>query len=274
VATERGVWVVQAGHGDHFGAQHRLSSAKQIPQAMAAAGLGGQSTIVTWTAARGPTGAANPRTIYYARGSRSGPPRKARTLLTVPGGHRIEELGTARRGSGATVAWVESWNDRRGNFHSVVRAADVASHPRIRTVSAANQTAAGLDIGAGSGGDQAISFTVCRGNGSCSVSAAVRGPHATFSSSRGFGLLDPGQIPAAAVGPRGQVIVAWIRSGRPVAAVGSARSRRFGATRTLSTRAQFSADLVLAFGPGRQALAAWSQGTLNPSLVAVPYTAP
>jgi hypothetical protein len=75
-----------------------------------------------------------------------------------------------------------------------------------------------------------------------------------------------------AVGSRGQTIVAWIRGGRPVAAAGSARNRRFGATRTLSSRAQFAADITVAFGPGRQALVAWSQGTLNPSVVAAPYT--
>lgn len=274
VGTERGVWVAAAAHGDRFGGQHRLSNGKQIPQSLACAWLGGQSTIVTWTAARGPTGIASPRTIYYATGSRRGPPHKARSLLTVAGGHRIDELGVARRGSGATVAWVESWYDRRGNLHSVVRAADVAASPRIRMLSAASSIASGLDIAANAAGDQAISFKTCRANGSCSSFAAVRGPHATFGAPSGFGLMDPAQSPAVAVGSRGQVIMAWIRSGRPVAAVGSARSRRFGGTKILSSRAQFAADITVAFGPRRQGLAAWSQGTLNPSVVAAAYTEP
>jgi hypothetical protein len=273
VGNERGVWVMQAAHADRFGGQHRLSDAKQIPQSMASAWLGAASTIVTWTSARGPTGTAVPRTIYYARGSRRGAPRKVRTLLTVPGGHRIDELEVGRRGSGATVAWTESWNDRRGNFHSAVRAADIAAKPGVRTLSAASQTASGVEIAADAAGDQAISFKVCRPNGSCSALAAARGPHATFGAPTGLGLMDPAQSPAVAVGSRGQAIVAWIRAGRPVAAVGSARNRRFGAPRGLSSRAQFASDITVAFGPGRQALAAWSQGTLNPSVVAVPYSA-
>jgi hypothetical protein len=265
--------VIEAARGDHFGDQHRLNNARQIPQSVASAWLGGQNTIVTWTSARGATGTASPRTLYYALGSRRGAPSKVHSLLTVPGGHRIDQLAAARRGSGATVAWVESWSDRRGNFHSAVRAADVTGNPRIRTLSAATETASGLDMASDAAGDQAISFQVCRANGSCSVLAATRGPGSTFSEPAGFGLADAAQAPAVAVGPRGQVIVASVRSGRPVAAVGSARNHRFGPARTLSARAQFAADITVAFGPGRQALAAWSQGTLNPSVVAAPYTA-
>ena len=105
-------------------------------------GLAAQTTVVAWTSAKGPTGVADPRTIYYAMGSRRGAPSKVKSLLTVPGGHRIDDLGVARRGSGATVAWVESWYDKRGNFHSEVRAADVAAHPAVRTL--AGSTAARL----------------------------------------------------------------------------------------------------------------------------------
>jgi hypothetical protein len=271
VATERGVWVVQSARGDRFGSQHRLGPASQIPQSLTSAWLGGASTIVAWTSARGPTGVADPRTIYYAMGSRLRAPTHVKSLLTVPGGHRIDELRVARRGSGATVAWVESWYDRRG-YHSEVRAADVVAHPGIRTLAGSAAPASGVDIAADAAGDLAVSWQSCRANGSCTVSAAVRGAKSTFGAYSSFGQVDPGQVPAAAVGPSGQAIVAWIRGGRPMAAVGSARNRRFGATRTLSSRAQFAADIAVAYGPRRQALAAWSQGTLNPSLVGVAYS--
>jgi hypothetical protein len=100
----------------------------------------------------------------------------------------------------------------------------------------------------------------------------LRRAKSTFGPYSSFGQVDPGQTPAVAVGPDGQAIVAWIRSGRPLAAVGSARSRRFGATRTLSSRAQFASDLTVGYGPRRTALAAWSQGTLNPSVVGAAYS--
>jgi hypothetical protein len=34
----------------------------------------------------------------------------------------------------------------------------------------------------------------------------------------------------------------------------------------------FALDLTVGFGPGRQALAAWTQGTLNPSVVGAAYS--
>jgi hypothetical protein len=272
VATERGVWVVQAAHGNRFGSPHRLTGAAQIPQSMSSAWQGGRSTIVVWTSARGPAGTADPRTIYYAVGSSKGAPRRARKLLTVPSGHRIDELDVARRGSRATAAWVESWYDRKGVFHSVVRAADIVANPGVRNLSPAGQLAAGVSISADAAGDQGVAWKACRANGSCTVQAAVRGAHSTFAGRSSFGQIDPGDEPAAAIGPRGQAIVAWVRSGRPMAAAGSAHSRRFGSATTLSRTAQFAANLAIAFGPRRQALAAWSQGTLNPSVVGAAYT--
>ncbi|HEY2258683.1 MAG TPA: hypothetical protein VGH45_03180 [Solirubrobacteraceae bacterium] len=274
IATERGVWVVSARRGRRFGAQHRLSTADQIPQSMAATWRGGQSTLVAWTSARGPAGTADPRTIYYAQSSGRAAPRQVHKLLTVASGHRIDELDVARRGSRATAAWVESWYDKKGSFHSIVRAADVAAKPGIRNLSPASQLAAGVSASADASGDQAVSWKLCRGNGSCTVQAALRGAHSTFAGHSSFGQSDPSDAPVSAVGPRGQAIVAWVRSGQPRAAVGSAHSRRFGRARILSENAQFAADLTVAFGPRRQALAAWSQGTLNPSLVGAAYTAP
>jgi hypothetical protein len=272
VATERGLWVLQAAHGNRFGSQHRLSGANQIPQSMSAAWQGGRSSIVAWTSARGPAGTADPRTIYYAVGSSRGAPRRVRKLLTVASSHRIDELGVARRRAGATAAWVESWYDKKASFHSVVRAADVGADPGIRDLSPAGQLATAVTISADAAGDQAVAWKTCRANGSCTAQAAVRGARSTFAGHSSFAGIDPGDEPAAAVGPRGQAIVAWVRSGQPTAAVGSAHNRRFGAATTLSKTAQFAANLAVAFGPRRQALAVWSQGTLNPSVVGAAYT--
>ncbi len=88
-----------------------------------------------------------------------------------------------------------------------------------------------------------------------------------------LGSIDASQTPAVAVGPRGQVVVGWVRAGHPVAAVGSASSGRFGAAHVLSA-STFALDLTVAFGPGHDALVAWTQGTLNPSVVAADYRAP
>jgi hypothetical protein len=85
-----------------------------------------------------------------------------------------------------------------------------------------------------------------------------------------LGALDPSETPATAVGPQGRTLVGWVRGGQPMAAVGAAGSGRFGAARALSATL-FAYDLTVAFGPGRDALAAWSQGTLNPSVVGAAY---
>jgi hypothetical protein len=271
VATERGVWVVQSAHSNRFGAQHRMTAAGQLPQALSAAWLGGQSTIVAWTAALGPTTPA--RSINYALGTKSGAPHRVQTLLTVPAGHRIDDLAVARRGSGATAAWVESWFDGRGAFHSVVRAADVAATPGVRTLSSADASASGLEFASDPAGDQAVAFKTCRQNGSCTAHAAVRGASSSFGRTVSFGALDPSESPATAVGPHGRTIVAWVRGGRPMAVAGAAGTGRFGAAQALSS-SLFAYDMTVAFGPGRDAVAAWSQGTLNPSEVGAPYRAP
>ena len=69
------------------------------------------------------------------------------------------------------------------------------------------------------------------------------------------------------------MVVGWVRNGQPVAAVGSTTGGRFSAARVLSTTA-YALDLTVAFGPRRDALAAWTQGTLTPSVVAAGYQAP
>jgi len=271
-ATERGVWVAQSPRGDRFGPQHRLSAAGETPESLTAAWLGGQNTLVAWTSAPAMAGSRDARSIYYAIGTRRSGPRRVQTLVTVPAGHRIDELGVARRGPGATAAWIESWYDRGGNFHSQVEVADVGAHPAIRALSPPGQPASGLSIAADAAGDQGVAWKTCRQNGSCSVRANPRGKAGRFGASTGFGALDASQTPALTVGSGGQVVIGWVRSGHPVAAAGSAVSGRFGASTVLSSTA-YAFDLTVGFGPGRDALAAWTQGTLHPSVVGAAYRA-
>lgn len=271
VATERGVWALQSRGGDRFAAQRRLTSPGQAPTSLTASWLGGESSVLAWTAASGPAGYADPRAIFYSLGSKQGGPRRAHTLLRVPAGHRIDELAAVRRGSGATATWIEGSYDARGNYHSQVRAADFGPRPGVRALSTGG-LAAGLSSAADAAGAQAVAWKTCTGNGSCTVQAATRGPSARFRTAASLGGIDASQNPAVSVGRRGQVLVGWVRAGQPVAVIGSAGGR-FGSVRALSPSV-YALDLTVAFGPGRQALAAWTQGTLNPSVVGASYSGP
>jgi hypothetical protein len=194
-------------------------------------------------------------------------------LLTVPAGHRIDELDVARRRSSATAAWVESWYDAHGNYHSQIRAADFGSHPSARSLSAVNGQASGISFAANAAGAQAIAWETCNGSGACSVRATTRGAKGGFGFPVALGAIDATQTPSVAVGSGGQVVVGWVRNGQPVAAAGSAAGGRFGAARVISPTT-YAFDLTVAFGPRRDALAAWTQGTLDPSVVAADYRAP
>jgi hypothetical protein len=273
VATERGVWVVQSVRANRFGVQHLLTGARQSPESMSAAWLGGESTIVAWTAVTGSAEASGPRSIYVATGTGKSPPRRVRTVLTIASGHRIDELAVARRGASATLAWIESWYDSSGNYHSQVRAADIAAKPLIRAISPADRLASGLTLAADAAGDQGLSWESCTAGAGCTVGATLRGANATFGAGSSLGAIDAAQTPALAIGSNGRVLVGWVRGGQPVAAIGSVSRRRFGGPTVLSA-STFALDLTVGFGPGREALAAWNQGTLSPSVIGASYHAP
>lgn len=272
IATEQGVWALQSNRAGAFGGKRRLTSSSQAPESLSATWLGGENSLVAWTAASGLPGSAGPRGIFYGEGSKKGGPQAAHVLLTIGAGHQIDELGVARRGSGATAAWVESWYDAHG-YHSQVREADFGSHPAIGSLSAANGQASGISVAANAAGAQAVAWETCTGAGTCSVHVDTRGPKGRFGFPVALGAIDATQTPSVAVGPGGQVVVGWVRNGNPVAAVGSAAGGRFGPVQVLSSTV-YALDLTVAFGPRRDALAAWTQGTLNPSVVAADYHVP
>jgi hypothetical protein len=272
VATERGVWVAQSARGNRFAGQHLLTRGGQMPETLAAAWLGGANTIVAWTTANGIAGVAAPRSISYALGSRTHAPRNPKSAVTVRAGHRIDELGVAaRHGGGATAAWVESWYDARGGYHSRVRAMDIMPHAIVRDISPANRLASGLSFTGDVDGDQALAWESCTAQASCQTQVAGRSATGQYGAPRTLGAIDASQEPALAVGSRGQILVGWVRGGKPVAATAAGAGRRFGAPVTLSSTT-FALDLTVGFGPGRQALAAWTQGTLNPSVVGAAYS--
>jgi hypothetical protein len=275
VASGNGVWAAQSASGTRFAAAHRLTAAQALPESLSATSLGADKSIVAWTA--GPAPRALAGSIFIANGTKTSAPRRARVALTVPAGHRIDQLGLAATASTPTVTWIESWFDRRGAYHAEARVADLTGRPVVRTLSRANQVVSGLAFAADAVGDQAVAWKVCPTLSSCTLQAALRRRGASFAAPASLGPIDPSQTPALAVGSTGAVLLGWVRLGHPVVAVSPAvpaasqRSARFGAPRVLSATT-YAADLTLAFGPAREAIAVWTQGTLAPSVVGDAYT--
>jgi hypothetical protein len=267
IATERGVWVSQSTTSDQFAGQRRISSDGQAPVSMDAAWLGGANTVVAWTAGSGNvTGATTPRQIFVADGSSAGAPKSVKVAITVPSGHRIDQLAVARSRSGATLAWIESWYDNRGAYHSRVMAADIDPHPSPRPLSPDGRIASGLSLVADAAGDQGIVWESCTTAGSCTVQGAGRPAGRNFSQTKTLGAIDSTQQPSLAISPSGQLIAGWALGGQPVASIG------FGKPSVLSSTT-YAYAVTVAYGPKRVALATWDQGTLNPSLVAAAYAA-
>ncbi|MGA9858768.1 MAG: hypothetical protein WBQ18_12970 [Solirubrobacteraceae bacterium] len=271
VATERGVWVMQAGSRGRFGAQHLLTLGGKMPETLAATRAGANGTVLAWTAATGIPGTADPRTISVAEGVRGAAPRRVRTAITVPAGHRVDELGIAARGATETLTWIESWFDRSGAYHAVVRAADLVPHAATRTLSPGGSVAAGLQFAGDPTGDQTIVWQSCASSGACAVRMASRTAHGTFGGSRVLGAADPTQAPALAVGTGGQALAGWTLGGHPTVAVRRGASGRFGSAVKLSPTL-YAHDVAVAVGTRGRALAGWTQGTLNPSVVGALYT--
>jgi hypothetical protein len=275
VASGNGVWAAQSASGTRFAAAHRLTAAQALPESLSATSLGADKSIVAWTAASAPRALAG--SIFIATGTKTSAPRRARVALTVPAGHRIDQLGLAATASIPAVTWIESWFDRQGAYHAEARVADLTGRPLVRTLSRANQVVSGLAFAADPVGDQAVAWKVCPTLRSCTLQAALRRRGASYAAPASLGPIDPSQTPALAVGPSGEALLGWVRLGHPVVAVSPAvaaashRSARFGAPRVLSATT-YAADLTLAAGPAQKAIAVWTQGTLAPSVVGDAYT--
>ena len=266
IGTDHGVWAAQAPKLDRFGPARRLTAAKDRPQAMAATSLANGHTAIAWTATSGPPGGPGPRSILIATGARSRAPQGRATAGTVPRGHQIDELAVAPGGSVATVAWIESWDDSAGRYHSQAVVENASGNARPRVFPTASQVASRLAFAADPRGDQVLAWEACDTAGACSVRAATRPAGGRFGAAASVGSIDPSQAPAATVGPTGQAMVGWISSGGALVVARGANAARFGPPRVLS-RTTLTADLVLASSTNGEALAAWTEGAVLSSVM-------
>jgi hypothetical protein len=265
VATEHGVWVSQSASGGRFPTAHRLTAGSALPEAMDATSLRSSQSVVVWTA-RPNSLVPAPTQIFFSTGSAKRAPRGARVAITVPAGHRIDELAVARAASWPTVAWIESWFDTAGAFHSATMVADLRGVPRPQALSSPSELAAGLSLSADDRGDQVLSWKGCNLSGSCAVRAVRRPAHGRFTTAAQLPAVDASQIPAVAVAANGTSLLAWVQQGHVVATQATRNARAFAGSRLVSST-NYAADLALAFGPKNQALATWTQGTLAQSVM-------
>jgi hypothetical protein len=252
VATARGVWAWQSGKGP----ARRLTSASATAQTLAAATLAGGRSALAWTATNGQAGAPNPRSIVVATGSAARMPRAPHVAVQAPPGHQIDELQM----TGGTLAWVESWWDARWAYHSQVLADDLGRPAHSRSF--AGGLAAGLTFAGDGRGDQLLAWKGCDSEGSCTVYAATRPAGGRFGAPQALGPIDASQTPAAAM-RKGEGLVAWVQQGHVYAADGFLS---FAAPLQVSDT-NYAAQVTLAFAPNGAALAAWTQGTLNTSVM-------
>ena len=263
VATERGVWISQTNGSGRWGT-HRLAGAGAQPQGLDATALPHATTAVAWIG--GGSDPVGSRSVFIASGSSTRALQRGHAAITVAASHGIDEVAIAAGPGGATAAWIESWYDRRGNYHSVLATADLA-HPRHTTTFAVSGTvASGLAFGADANGDQVLAWKACTWSATCSVRAVVRLGGKSFGRPARLGSIDATEAPAIAVSSGGDALAGWISGGHVLAAELRPHATRFLGAHVVSSTT-FAANLALTFGPAGEAVAAWSQGTLAPDVV-------
>jgi hypothetical protein len=271
VATQRGVWTAQSTARGRLTAATRLAS-DGAPQNLAAAPLAGGGAAIAWSTALG-SGETFPRRIEVAFGTATRAPRDPHIVVTVPPGHSVDEVALAAGSVAPTVAWVESWFDGGGGFHSRVETARAVRGAHGAPVSPSGQRASQLSLATGPTGRQVIAWEGCDSLGVCVTAAAARRRSTTpFGRVQRLGGADGGEGTAAAVSPTGLALVGWIDGGNVLVAGRGEHANRFARAHAIS-RTGLDSDLALAFGPRGGALAAWTQGTLAPSVFARAYGA-
>jgi hypothetical protein len=273
VATEEGVWTAQSDTHGRFGPTRAMNLGGAFVEAMDAAAYGQGQTIVVWTA-RTSQFEPGPITIYDARGTTSAAPAAPAVAVTVPASHEIDQLVVAAHGSVPTVAWIESWFDSAGGFHSQAFAEDLAGRHIAQPLSSRSTLASGLALAAGAGDAQVVAFRACSTSGSCTVQAETR-TAGRFGPAQTLGRIDGSQLPAVAESAFGTALVGWVNTlGNVDAAVATAPTHHFRGTYRASATG-YAADLALAIAPsGTSATAVWTQGTLNESVVGSTFTGP
>ncbi len=186
--------------------------------------------------------------------------------MRAPAGHAIDELQVAGGAADGTAAWVESWFDRAGNFHSEVAVADLKPPVRGKQLSIPRRLASGISLAADDRGDQMLAWQACDGLGACRVEAAGRRAGGRFGAPSALGAVDASEPPVAAVAPSGEAVVAWISNGHVFAVQQPRPGARFAPVHRVSAT-NYASSLALGFQPEGTAVAAWTQGTLNSSVM-------
>ncbi len=278
VATGRGVWIAQSSKAGRFGAAHLLTSSDARPEAMSAAPLAAGGAIVAWTERDRRSSA--PRQVFVASGATDSAPGGAHAALSVPSAHRIDELSIAGSATpagggpahaiGPTLAWIESWYDKRGGYHSQVQVADLAHPTQTRSFAVPREIASALSFAESARGDQLLSWKACDIGGSCSVRVVLRRAGRKFGTPSRVGSVDTGEEPAATLAPDGTGLVGWIDRGQVLAAALPRTRARLAAPRVVSGTG-LDDGLALGFGPTGTALAVWSEGTSAPEVFGAVY---
>jgi hypothetical protein len=266
IATQRGLWVAQS---DRHGA-FATGSVSQLQFTGAPAGLdatalpsgGGE---IAWSVA-GPSGASEAHRILYAAGSAGSAPAHPHVAVSLGSSNSVDQLALAPANRGGTVAWVQSSFSARGAFRSVVMAHDLRRRAVVQ-VSPSAVLASDLAFAGDAAGDQVIAWDACSATGTCTVQASVRPAGGRFGPVLSLGAGDPIEAPAAAISVHGEVLVAWIRNGDVRAAARGLRAQGFGPARTVASAGDDN-GVTVGFAPGGGGLAAWTQGTVSPSLMA------
>lgn len=273
IASEAGVWAAQSRRSGHFARARELTAPGDRPQSLAASALPGGAGIVAWTATSSGDPEAGPRQVFAAIGSLLSGPRRRSTIVTVPAGHEVQELALASGPGVPTVAWIESWFDRHGGYHAEPVAVDLSRRRQTHPFPDGAEVADGLSIAGDPRGDQVIAWQECTSAGSCSVRAALRAAGSRYGAPVRLGAIDATEAPVATISTSGEALVGWIAGGQVHVAEHRGSGSRFGAARIFPDGG-LASDLALSFGPGREAIAAWTQGIAAPQVVEALYRAP
>jgi hypothetical protein len=181
-------------------------------------------------------------------------------VLRVPSGHAVDELALVAGPRLPLLVWIESWFDRRGQRHSVVRGGDLSRRLHPQTLSDGRELAAGL--AAAGGGAELVAWKGCNRAGGCGTRALRREPSGHWGALVHLGATDPGEDPAAALTGDGRSVIGFISRGHVLAATG----RAAWTSPAVVSPTNYAGDLSVV-AAGRGAAAVWTQGTLQQSLV-------
>jgi hypothetical protein len=272
VATNRGVWVSKSSSRGRFGAVRRLTGSASRPQEMRATSLGNGLGVVAWTETDNFSGPGSARQIFLATASANAAPTRGHAAVTVAAGHAVDDLGLAdgTAANAATVAWVEDWYDRSGNYRSKLVVRDLSPHGQRRTYIVHGTVASGIALVDNGRGDQVLAWRTCTFQAACAVHVAWRRGRGGFGGASRLGFVDDAEVPTAAVAASGESLVGWIHHGHVEVSDLRPHAPKFAAFHTVSST-DFAADLTLGFGSKGDALASWSQGTLAPDVIGALY---